>query len=77
LRNETAIACLVTSNVKPWPTKVLLPGGLAVHGAIMVDQIHTLDRRERGFRAVGRVPDEVMQEVRGRLAALLGFPAAR
>jgi mRNA interferase MazF len=72
-RNDTAIICPITSNTKPWPTKIVLPEGLAVSGAILVDQVRALDRSARGFRSVGRVPDPVLDEVRGRLAALLGI----
>jgi mRNA-degrading endonuclease toxin of MazEF toxin-antitoxin module len=75
LRSETAIVCLVTSDVKPWPTKVMLPQGLPVRGAVLVDQVRTLDRRARGFRLIGRLPDEVMAEIRGKLAALTGISA--
>jgi mRNA-degrading endonuclease toxin of MazEF toxin-antitoxin module len=72
-RNDTAIICPITSNKKPWPTKVILPDGLAVCGAVLVDQVRSLDRSARGFRSVGRVPDQVLDEVRGRLAGLLGI----
>jgi len=72
-RNDTAIICPITSNTKPWPTKVALPAGLKVNGAVLVDQIRTLDRMARGFRAVDRVPVEILNEVRGRLATLLGL----
>ena len=71
-RNDIAIVCPITSNTNPWPTKVVLPDGLAAEGAILVDQVRTLDRAARGFRAIGRVPDEVLEEVRGRLASLRG-----
>jgi mRNA interferase MazF len=57
----------------PWPTKVILPDGLKVSGAVLVDQVRTLDRLTRGFRAVDRVPHEILNDIRGRLAALLGF----
>jgi len=72
-RNDTAVVCPITSNKTPWPSKVVLPDGLAARGAILVDQIRMLDRTERGFRSVGRVPEEVLNEVRARLAALLGI----
>jgi len=75
-RNNTAVVCPITSNKTPWPTKVILPDGLAARGAILVDQIRTLDRVARGFRPVGRVPDQILNEVRGRLAALLGINIA-
>jgi mRNA interferase MazF len=51
----------------------MLPDGLAAQGAILVDQIRMLDHTERGFRRFGRVPDQVLNEVRARLAALLGI----
>lgn len=72
-RNDTAVVCPITSNRTPWPTKVLLPAGLAASGAILVDQVRSLDRTKRGFRPVGRVPDEVLNDVRARLATLLGI----
>ena len=72
-RNDTAIVCPITSNKAPWPSKVVLPDGLAARGAVLVDQIRMLDRTQRGFRSVGRVPEEVLDEVRARLAALLGI----
>ncbi|MGA3310125.1 MAG: type II toxin-antitoxin system PemK/MazF family toxin [Xanthobacteraceae bacterium] len=72
-RNDTAVVCPITSNKTPWPTKVVLPDGLAARGAILVDQIRMLDRTERGFRSVGRVPEEVLNEVRARLATVLGI----
>ena len=72
-RSDAAIICPITSNTAPWPTKVLLPIGLKVKGAVLVDQIRTLDRLARGFRAIDRVPDEILNEVRGRLATLIGI----
>jgi mRNA interferase MazF len=75
-RNETAIVCPITSNKTPWPTKVLLPDGLAAEGAILIDQIRSLDRSARGFRRIGCVPAPVLAEVRMRLAALLGIDVA-
>ncbi len=75
-RSDTAIVCPITSNKTPWPTKVILPDGLAARGAILVDQIRALDRTARGFRLMGRVPDQVLNDVRGRLAALVGINVA-
>jgi mRNA-degrading endonuclease toxin of MazEF toxin-antitoxin module len=74
--SRKAIVCPITSNLDPWPTKVPLPPGLDITGAILVDQVRTLDRRMRGFRHVGRVPDDVLADVRARLAELIGIAAA-
>ncbi len=73
--NATAIVCPITGNVKPWPTKVILPPGLAVSGAVLTDQIRCLDRAKRGFRHVGMVTDEVLLAIRIKLHALIGIGA--
>jgi mRNA interferase MazF len=52
---------------------VPLPEGLAAEGSILVDQVRVLDRTQRGFRHIGRVPDEILEDVRARLSALLGM----
>ncbi|GJE58325.1 type II toxin-antitoxin system PemK/MazF family toxin [Methylobacterium trifolii] len=72
-RNAAAIICPITGNVRPWPTKTLLPPGLAVQGAILTDQIRSVDRAMRGFRRIGRVPDDVLDAVRSKIAAIIGL----
>jgi mRNA-degrading endonuclease toxin of MazEF toxin-antitoxin module len=68
-----AIVCPITRNITPWPTKVFLPEGLAVHGAVLVDQVRSVDRATRGFRRVGKVPDQTLREVRHKLGELIGL----
>ncbi|MGA8170582.1 MAG: type II toxin-antitoxin system PemK/MazF family toxin [Methylocystis sp.] len=70
-----AIVCPITSNERPWPTKVAVPEGSGVRGAILVDQVRSVDRAARGFRPAGRVPEATLAEVRRRLAALVGIDA--
>ena len=67
------IICPITRNRDAWPTKVMLPAGLAVEGAVLVDQVRSIDRDARILRSLGFVPVIVLAEVRGRLAALLSF----
>ncbi|RYE88119.1 MAG: type II toxin-antitoxin system PemK/MazF family toxin, partial [Hyphomicrobiales bacterium] len=38
------IICPITRNRDAWPTKVMLPAGLAVEGAVLVDQVRSIDR---------------------------------
>lgn len=71
-----SIVCPITRNVDPWPTKVFLPEGLPVGGAVLTDQVRSLDRRGRGFRLVGRAPESTLREVRETLAAIVGIEAA-
>jgi mRNA interferase MazF len=68
-----AIVCPITRNVQPWPTKILLPEGLAAEGAILVDQVRSIDREERIMRLLGDVPAGVLREVRAKLGALLAL----
>jgi mRNA interferase MazF len=68
------IVCPITKNMTPYPFKVAIPEGLAIRGAVLVDQLKSVDRWARGCNIVGILPDAVMADIRGRLAALLGMP---
>jgi mRNA interferase MazF len=70
------IVCPVTSDLTPYPFKVELPVGLPIGGAVLVDQVKPVDRWARGCDVVGIVPEPVMADIRGRLAALLGITVA-
>jgi mRNA interferase MazF len=70
------IVCPISSDTTPYPFKVVLPVGLAISGAVLVDQVKSVDRWARGCDIVGLVPDDVMADIRGRLAALLGISDA-
>lgn len=66
-----ALFCPVTSQVKGYPFEVLLPTGLAVHGAVLSDQIKCLDWRVRRAKFACSVPPAVLNEVVARLLALV------
>ena len=70
-RTGLAIVCAVTSRVKGYPFEVLLPNGLPVGGAILSDQVRSVDWRARNARRACSVPDLVTDAVRQRLAALI------
>jgi mRNA interferase MazF len=72
-RSRLAVVCPITSNAQPWPWKVVLPDGLAVSGAILVDQVRSIDRAARRLRLVGDAPQMVVAEVQAKLAALFGI----
>ncbi len=66
------LVCPITSNVAPWPWKVLLPQGGPVSGAVLVDQIKSIDVAARQVAAAGLVVDEaVLADVLARLATLV------
>ena len=76
-RTPYIVICPITSNLKPYPFKVILPDGLPIKGAVLVDQIKSVDRWARGCDVVGRVPEDVMADIRGRLASLLSIATAK
>jgi mRNA interferase MazF len=66
-----AVCCPVTSQVKGYPFEVVLPDGLGVQGAVLSDQIKSLDWRVRRARRAGRVPPAVLHETLGKILALI------
>jgi mRNA-degrading endonuclease toxin of MazEF toxin-antitoxin module len=72
-RSKLAVVCPITSNTRPWPWKVMLPDGLAVSGAVVVDQVRAIDRAARRLRPARAAPQPVVAEVQAKLAALFGI----
>ncbi|MGH2454005.1 MAG: hypothetical protein ACRDF5_09620 [bacterium] len=56
---------------------MLLPEGLGVEGAVLSDQIKSLDWRVRQARRMGSVPTAILQETVGKILALVDSTAAR
>lgn len=69
--SHIALVCPITSNLGPWPFKVLLPDDLEVRGAVLVDQVRAVDRSQRIFGRLGRVPDETLDKIRNILVAVI------
>lgn len=66
-----ALLCPITSRVKGYPFEVELPPGLEVNGAILCDQVRSLDWRARRATRMGSVPPPVLDEVTARILALV------
>lgn len=66
------LVCPITSNRSPWPTKIILPEGCVVEGAILLDQMRMIDRKARHMRYIGKLPDEVVDLTAEALSAFLG-----
>ncbi|NBC31320.1 MAG: mRNA-degrading endonuclease [Alphaproteobacteria bacterium] len=65
------LVCPITSNTAHWPWKVLLPQNGSIQGAVLVDQIKSIDAEARRIEFVGQaVDDMVMAEVVARLETL-------
>jgi mRNA interferase MazF len=66
-----AIFCPVTSQIKGYSFEVLLPEGLPISGAVLSDQVKSLDWRARSAELICPLPDEITSEVLQKLNALL------
>jgi mRNA interferase MazF len=71
-RTAYALVCPITSRVKGYPFEVVLPDGLAVSGAVLADQVKSVDRNVRRIEVAGRVPKAVVEEVTAKLRVLVG-----
>jgi len=65
-----AVLCPVTNQVKGYPFEVTLPPGLPVSGAVLSDQVKSLDWRSRKAELICTLPPLVMDEVLGKLRTL-------
>jgi mRNA interferase MazF len=72
VRSGLALACPITSQPKGYPFEVAVPAGHGANGVILADHLKSIDWKARRAERLGRCTDEVMEEVRAKLAALLG-----
>ena len=66
-----AILCPITSQVKGYPFEVLIPEGLEVKGAILSDQVKSLDWKARKAQFSCKLPSEQYNEVVKKLSTLI------
>ncbi len=74
-KTALAVVCPITSNTNPYPFKVHLPDGLPISGAVLADQVKSIDRNARQLRIAGRAPKAIVADIQAKLAALLGIGA--
>ena len=66
-----ALCCPITHRAKGYPFEVSLPGNAPVNGVVLVDQIRSLDWRERRVELIGRLDRATVGELFARLGPLL------
>lgn len=71
-RAGLGLFCPITSQVKGYPFEVVLPAGHKVAGAILSDQIKSLDWRARKAKRFATAPRHVVAEVLARIHTLVG-----
>ena len=68
-----ALFCPITNQVKGYSFEVAVPDGCGVTGLVLADHVKSADWKARDARRIGRVPQSTLNDVRARLAPLLGY----
>ena len=66
-----AVFCPITRQIKGYPFEVLIPPGLPFTGAILSDQVKSLDWRARKAERIGRLPASVTSDILAKVRTLL------
>jgi len=68
-----AVCCPLTTQVKGYPFEVALPPGGKAEGAVLADQVKSLDWRVRQTRKFDELSDETLVEVLAKIGTLVGW----
>jgi len=63
--------CPIRSRAKGYPFEVLIPPGSRIEGAVLTEQVRSIDWRARNARPAGRASPEVIEEALGKLRVLM------
>ena len=66
-----AVFCPITSQIKGYPFEVVIPAGLGVTGAVLSDQVKSLDWQARNAELICVLPEEIVSQVLQKLGALV------
>lgn len=66
-----AIFCPITNQITGYPFEVLIPEGQKVSGAVLSDQVKSLDWKVRQAERISHLPETVVNEVLSKLGTLL------
>ena len=70
-----ALLCPVTSQIKGYPFEVIIPQGLKLSGAVLSDQVKSLDWRARRAELICTLPRDTIDEVVQKLSTLISLDA--
>ena len=72
-RSSLVLVCPITRNLDAWAFKVEIKDDTRVQGAVLVDQVRSIDREVRFVRRVEQVSTSTLDQVNGMFAALFGI----
>ncbi len=65
------ICCPITNQVKGYPFEVRLSDELGITGAVLSDQVKSLDWKARKAIFIAQVPDAILKDVLAKLNTIL------
>ena len=68
-----ALLCPITSQIKGYPFEVIIPQGLKLSGAVLSDQVKSLDWRARRAELICTLPKDTIDEVVQKLTTLISL----
>ncbi len=66
-----ALFCPITTEIKGYPFEVTLPAGLPISGAVLSDQIKSLDWRSRGAKRITTLSADVTTDISAKTMLLI------
>ena len=66
-----ALLCPITNQIKGYPFEVVIPPGLRVSGAVLADQVKSLDWQARQAEFICALPSRTTGEVLQKIGTLL------
>jgi mRNA interferase MazF len=72
-RSSLIVVCPITRKVDTWPFKVEIREDTRVQGAVIVDQVRSIDRVARFTRKTERAGIDTLDRVYAMFAALFGI----
>ena len=72
-KSGLALVCPITNQAKGYPFEVTVPPAHGATGVILADHVKSVDWKASRVERVGHCSAEAVDEVRSRLAPLLGY----
>jgi len=66
-----ALFCPITSAIKGYPFEVILPPELPISGAILSDQVKSMDWRERKIEYIASLSDQTFNQILAKIHSLI------
>ncbi|MBF0566754.1 MAG: endoribonuclease MazF [Nitrospirae bacterium] len=66
-----ALCCPITSHIKGYPFEVVISGTRVVTGAVLADQIKSLDWQARRADYICKLPETVTRDIIGKIRLLI------